>query len=370
MNAHRAIILALFAAGSTMSMPLTHAAPSQLSRRDNPNLNTKQQQWAYEMRALNNEYRNGASSLDREGQLKVVEKADNLQEGIAHDEHMPYTRASGTGVFDQIDILAQDDNVMKLDLDHEELEHLQHLQREVTEEISQQQREHHITKRSLQVRDTSELNMQQQAYADAARRALDDWRSEMDNLDEYAKLKELKKVQNFVKSLAKREHKPFVPTPGMKIFDQASILLEDGNIAKLALRYLGRHHRLNHQSNQVYKEIKKQAKHHSLKEGLVARSLQARSPKSHKHEDELKVEDGATPELNTEQQDYAQSLRKSIDDWEAALKKVDTHGQVEILAELRDFVKTLAKKEGRTYTPRPGMTIIEEARYLANDANV
>ncbi|KAG8871346.1 hypothetical protein FRB97_008778 [Tulasnella sp. 331] len=273
MNAHRAIILALFAAGSTMSMPLTHAAPSQLSRRDNPNLNTKQQQWAYEMRALNNEYRNGASSLDREGQLKVVEKADNLQEGIAHDEHMPYTRASGTGVFDQIDILAQDDNVMKLDLDHEELEHLQHLQREVTEEISQQQREHHITKRSLQ-------------------------------------------------------------------------------------------------SNQVYKEIKKQAKHHSLKEGLVARSLQARSPKSHKHEDELKVEDGATPELNTEQQDYAQSLRKSIDDWEAALKKVDTHGQVEILAELRDFVKTLAKKEGRTYTPRPGMTIIEEARYLANDANV
>ncbi|KAG8843364.1 hypothetical protein FRB96_004067 [Tulasnella sp. 330] len=341
MNAPRAIILALFAAGSTMSMPLpnTAAGPSsQLSRRDNPELSAKQQQWAYQMRNLNNEYRTGIASLDSERQMKVEEKAGRLEKEIAYDEDMPYTPVSGTGVFDQLDILAQDDNVKKLSLDREQLERLEELQNDITDEISGRHTEHHIA------------NPQRQEFAETARQEVRDWQAEIEKLDSHGQAEELKKVREFVKSLAKREKKPYTKTSGMEVFDQARELLEDDNFGEIALKYLKEHHRLTHEEKSTDKKIAHEEKHHSE----TKRSLQAR--------DSL--------ELNTKQQDYAYAARQALQDWRTEIEELDAYAKEKELGKVRGFVKSLAKREGAVYVPSPGMEIFDEADKLLDDENV
>ncbi|KAG8850444.1 hypothetical protein FRB96_009689 [Tulasnella sp. 330] len=374
MNAPRAIIiLSIFAAGSTMGMPLNHNAgsTSQFSRRDNPELNSKQQQWAYQMRNLNNGYRSSIASLDSEGQARVEKQAGRLEEEIARDEHMLYTPSTGTGVFDQIDISAQDDNVKKLSLDRVQLERLEYLQRRVADEIARQQRGHHFSKRSL--------NSQQLEFAQAARTEVQQWQAEMcgigqsylsfitsyfhgqlmeglirphrENLDSHGQAKELKKVQEFVKSLAKREKKPYVETTGMDIFNQANELLEDDNFGGVALKYLKKHHRLAHEEKSVNNKIRFEEKHHSV----AKRS-------------EPITEEDDTSELNTAQQDYAIATRQEVAEWRAQIANLDGYAQEKELKKVQGFVKSLAKREGEQYIPSPGMEIFDEAdRLLQNE---
>ncbi|KAG8887844.1 hypothetical protein FRB98_008867 [Tulasnella sp. 332] len=346
MNAPRAIIiLSIFAAGSTMGMPLNHNAgsTSQFSRRDNPELNSKQQQWAYQMRNLNNGYRSSIASLDSEGQARVEKQAGRLEEEIARDEHMLYTPSTGTGVFDQIDISAQDDNVKKLSLDRVQLERLEYLQRRVADEIARQQRGHHFSKRSL--------NSQQLEFAQAARTEVQQWQAEIENLDSHGQAKELKKVQEFVKSLAKREKKPYVETTGMDIFNQANELLEDDNFGGVALKYLKKHHRLAHEEKSVNNKIRFEEKHHSV----AKRS-------------EPITEEDDTSELNTAQQDYAVATRQEVAEWRAQTANLDGYAQEKELKKVQGFVKSLAKREGEQYIPSPGMEIFDEAdRLLQNE---
>ncbi|KAG8882183.1 hypothetical protein FRB97_008592 [Tulasnella sp. 331] len=346
MNAPRAIIiLSIFAAGSTMGMPLNHNAgsTSQFSRRDNPELNSKQQQWAYQMRNLNNGYRSSIASLDSEGQARVEKQAGRLEEEIARDEHMLYTPSTGTGVFDQIDISAQDDNVKKLSLDRVQLERLEYLQRRVADEIARQQRGHHFSKRSL--------NSQQLEFAQAARTEVQQWQAEIENLDSHGQAKELKKVQEFVKSLAKREKKPYVETTGMDIFNQANELLEDDNFGGVALKYLKKHHRLAHEEKSVNNKIRFEEKHHSV----AKRS-------------EPITEEDDTSELNTAQQDYAIATRQEVAEWRAQIANLDGYAQEKELKKVQGFVKSLAKREGEQYIPSPGMEIFDEAdRLLQNE---